>query len=153
MSNISNFKQAMSNFATGITVITSSDEENQFGLTVNAFSSVSIEPLMILICLDKKTRLLPKIKQKGQFVVNILSDKQSDLIWEFAQKDKRQKKFSNEFSEKFNLPILKDSISILECQISQIVEAGDHEVILAEVITIVNSELQPLIYVNGGVLK
>lgn len=153
MTNILDFKQAMSNFATGITVITSADEEDQFGLTVNAFSSVSIDPLMILICLDKQTRFLPKIKQKGQFVVNILSDKQADLIWEFAKKENRPQKFSEDFSEKFNLPILKDSISILECQISNIVDAGDHEVILAEVLTIVNNDLKPLIYVNGGVLS
>src|SRR3954452_6394773 len=78
------FRQVMGHFATGVTVVTTRSQETLAGLTANAFCSVSLNPPLILICVDLSSTTRPVIRESGVFAVNILTDKQEDLSRCFA---------------------------------------------------------------------
>lgn len=82
------FRKTLGHFATGVTVITSVDEESKklVGLTANAFSSLSLEPPLILVCIDKKSDSLPAFIKGAPFVVNILTENQEDVYWLLRRK-------------------------------------------------------------------
>src|SRR5262249_19866131 len=108
------FRQVMGNFATGITVVTTRDRSgNPYGLTVNSFTSVSLNPLLVLVCLDHKLSGLQAFKDSKHFGVSILAHHQEDLSRMFAKKDSERPP-SIYFEGKLGLPLLKHSIAVME---------------------------------------
>ncbi|MGX9132979.1 flavin reductase family protein [Rummeliibacillus sp. JY-2-4R] len=141
------FKKALGNYPTGVTVVTTFDQEDvPVGLTVNSFASVSIDPLLILWSIDKKSKSLDVFKNAKKFAVNILASDQDKLCFLFSSK------VIDRFAEcKWNrsensLPVLEDTASVLECETYQQVEAGDHLILIGKVKNIVNSGKAPLLY-------
>jgi flavin reductase (DIM6/NTAB) family NADH-FMN oxidoreductase RutF len=146
------FRRVMGHFATGVTVVTTHDGDGKLsGLTANAVASVSLEPPMILVCVDKKSDSYPMFGASNCFAVNILSNEQETLSRRFA------KSGGDKFTGiGFQLgvtgaPLLSDTIAHLECTIRHSFDAGDHTIYVGEAVGIaVSSEEDPLLYFRGG---
>ncbi len=141
------FKKALGNYPTGVTVVTTFDEANNpIGLTVNSFASVSLDPLLILWSIDKKSGSCPAFIEAEKFAVNILADDQADICTLFASKvEDRFSQCKWEESER-NLPVLSGSLAQLECKTAKQIDAGDHIIFIGEVIHIHNEDKNPLLY-------
>lgn len=144
---IAAFKLALGNYPTGVTVVTACNDKNKpIGLTVNSFASVSIEPLLILWSLDKKSQLHPYFTAIQKFAVNILASNQQHLCTLFSSKipDRfAQAKWSTSIH---GLPILHDTAAILQCKTFQQIDAGDHTIFIGQVLDIDATQLEPLLY-------
>jgi flavin reductase (DIM6/NTAB) family NADH-FMN oxidoreductase RutF len=123
----------MGNFATGITVVTTRDRNgNAYGLTVNSFTSVSLSPILVLVCLDNKLSGLQAFKDSKYFGVSILSEHQEDLSRMFATKDS-ERPASIYLEGKLGVPLLNNCIATMECATMEVYAGGDHQIFLAEV--------------------
>lgn len=144
---IESFKSVMGNYPTGVTVVTAFNEQNEpMGLTVNSFASVSLDPLLILWSIDKNAGSYEDFLKVERFSVNILASDQGDICQLFASRvADRFAQYEWEKSE-LSLPVLKDSLATLQCKVHQKVEAGDHTIMIGEVVDIQNNEKDPLLY-------
>src|SRR6266850_4472476 len=150
MTTSDQFRQVMDNFATGITVVTTRDNRREpRGLTVNAFTSVSLDPLLVLVCLDKKLSSLEAFENSKRFGVSMLSEHQEELSRLFAQRES-DRPASLYFEGKLGMPLLKNVLAVMECETVEIYSGGDHFIFLGEV---KNAEVlqvgQPLLYFRG----
>lgn len=144
------FRQVMGNFATGITVVTTRDVNgNPYGLTVSSFTSVSLDPVLVLVCLDNRLSGLDAFKKSKHFGVSILTDKQEDASRIFAKKD-TERPISLYFEGKLGIPLLRNSLAVMECKVVEVYSGGDHQIFMGEVET---AELlgtdHPLLYFRG----
>jgi flavin reductase (DIM6/NTAB) family NADH-FMN oxidoreductase RutF len=140
----------MGNFATGITVVTTKDSKGQpYGLTVNSFTSVSLNPVLVLVCLDNKLSGLQAFKDSRHFGVSILSEHQEDVSRMFAKKDSERPAHIY-FDGKTGMPLLKNAIAVMECETVRVYEGGDHQIFLGEVQAAEVLQLDhPLLYFRG----
>ena len=141
------FKKALGNYPTGVTVVTTFDKQNNpIGLTVNSFASVSLDPLLILWSIDKKSSSYPVFLEVEKFAVNILAEDQARICNLFASKvENRFSQCKWEESER-QLPLIANSLSRLECKVVEKIEAGDHIIFIGEVLHIHNEDKDPLLY-------
>lgn len=146
------FKQIMGQYPTGVTIVTTMDEVGTpAGLTVNSFASVSIDPLIVLWSIDKKVSSLDKFVKAEKFAVHTLSTEQEAACWAFAGKEAdRFSKVEWKVSEN-GLPIIADSVGTFECKTIQQIDAGDHIILLGEVIDLNKAEKNPLLYYNRNI--
>ncbi len=128
------FRRAMSRFATGITVVTSREGEAVHGTTVNAFCSVSLEPPLVLVCLDKATVSHHFIGTGKVFGVNILKSNQEDVAWALSRKGTPDLEAAHQLvgipfiTKSTGAPIIVGVQAYLDCRVVQTVEAGDHTI-------------------------
>jgi flavin reductase (DIM6/NTAB) family NADH-FMN oxidoreductase RutF len=145
------FRQVLGHFPTGVTIITAMNDGQPVGFAVGSFASLSLEPPQILFCAGKSSSSWPKIESAGAFCVNVLADDQEDVSRVFASKapDKFQEigwKHSGNGS-----PIITGVLAYIDCRIGEIVEAGDHFVVIGQVDDLdVMHEGGPLIFFRGG---
>lgn len=145
--NVSLFKQAMGNYPTGVTVVTAFDkDDNPIGLTVNSFASVSLDPLLILWSIDKKVFTYEIFKKIDKFAVNILAADQKETALLFATRDVDRFGGSDWEKSAFGLPVLANTLATLECKTFKTVEAGDHTILIGEVMALEVEEKDPLLY-------
>jgi flavin reductase (DIM6/NTAB) family NADH-FMN oxidoreductase RutF len=145
------FRTAMGKFATGVTVIASEVEGQVHGMTANAFMSVSLDPKLILISIDKKARMNEVIKQSNKFTVNILSGDQKEMSMIFAGQIKENKHI--EFDTFEGLPVIENSLVSLACNVYQAHEAGDHTLYIGEVINLNVQDGEPLAFYEGKYMQ
>jgi flavin reductase (DIM6/NTAB) family NADH-FMN oxidoreductase RutF len=140
----------MSNFATGITVVTTVDGNGKiYGLTVNSFTSVSLEPLLVLVCLDNRLNGFQAFKESGRFGVSMLSENQEDLSRMFAKKDS-ERPAEIYFKGQTGMPLLRNSLATMECETAALHVAGDHTIFVGRVNHAdVLKEDRPLLYFQG----
>ena len=147
-----NFKKALGLFATGVTVVTGATPQGvPVGITANAFSSVSLEPPLVLVCLDKNTGCLEAFCDGERFAVNILDEKQQALSHRFA--GPQEHKFKDRTYETWDshCPILSGCLVNLECLRVNVFEAGDHVILLGRVERMEFSEDgRPLLYFQSA---
>lgn len=145
------FRAALGNFASGVTVVTTKDADgNLHGLTVSAFSSVSMNPPLILICIQKSTHSYHAFEESKSFVVNILSDSQKEISNQFAFK--HEDKFSG-IDYKIgvlNIPVLDNCLVNLECTLKHSYDGGDHTIFVGQIENAVVNEKNPLVYWKGN---
>lgn len=145
----------MGHFATGITVVTSGSSEGPAGLTVNSLTSVSLDPLIVLVCLEKKLPFVDVVRSSRAFAVNILGESQEDLSRLFATAN--SKRPATLFVEgTAGQPILRDATAVLECEVRDFVEGGDHWILTAEVRAMRlsgDAERLPLVFFRGQYRK
>jgi len=129
------FFAIMSAFPTGVTVVTTMDGDGEpRGLTSNAVCSVSAEPPLLLVCVDKKSNTLPGLRHTGRFVVNYLAAGRGDLANRFASKEPDKFAGVSWRPAHNGMPWLHaDSLAHAECSVTQEIEAGDHYVFLGQV--------------------
>lgn len=145
------YREVMTRFPAGVTIITTFAEEQPYGLTVSAFTSVSLEPPIVLVCIDNASNTLPALMSSLTFTVNILHETSSHLALQFASKD--ASKFTDvEVEDASTGPILiNDSTAYLGCRVTKAFEAGDHHVLLGKVEAGgVFDAQEPLIYCMRG---
>ncbi|MGC1677020.1 MAG: flavin reductase family protein [Candidatus Binataceae bacterium] len=144
-------RRVMGHFATGVTVITSLRSSGEMhGLTANAFSSVSLVPPLLLICVDKKAESYPCFEESKVFTVNILSAEQEALSRKFAVSGGNKFEGVSYRIGANGVPILDGSIAYLECRLSGSMDAGDHTVYLGEIEQAETHEAKPLLFFRGG---
>jgi len=140
------FREAMSKFATGITIVTSEFDVKIQAMTANAFMSVSLEPQLITISLDSKTNFYRNAEKIKRFGVSILREEQQEISMIFA---KQIDKEYTDFSTLDNLPVINNALTTLACTVVNTVEAGDHLLLIAEVDDIIVDDGNPLIFYDS----
>ncbi|MBA2286486.1 MAG: flavin reductase family protein [Ktedonobacteraceae bacterium] len=133
------FRQVMGHFATGVTVVTTRGSEGVAGLTVNAFCSVSLEPPLVLICVDLQSVTLPVLRESGAFAVNILTDQQEELSRCFAMpSEERYTHFCHAAYHiaATNSPILDGALAFVDAHIVAEYPGGDHVIFIGQVAAI-----------------
>lgn len=143
------FKAVLRKFASGVTIITSTDEEGRLhGATASAFSSLSLNPPLILVCLDLASNTKAMIDRTNYFCVNILKDMQRPHSDMFARKSMSEEdiaKVSHSMSE-HGLPILDDALAFIECKLHARYPGGDHEIYVGDVLNGGVRQGRPLLY-------
>jgi flavin reductase (DIM6/NTAB) family NADH-FMN oxidoreductase RutF len=139
-------------FTTGVTVITTGPDGDADGTTVNSFTSVSLEPPLVLFCLHQQSRLHTLLEQSGGFTVNFLSGRQQPLARHFA--GRRSTAFEgvpHHFTED-GLPVLSEALAYLTCTTVDIHTAGDHDIVIGEVVDLGVPEhgQEPLVFFDGS---
>ena len=131
------FRRVMSQFASGVTIITAWDaDQRPTGLTASSFTSVSLHPPLILVCVSQKAQSYPAIKAAGRFAVNILSTGQEAVSRRIATTtNTRDEKFAglDYRPGPLGLPILTDALAELECTVVHAYPGGDHTIFVAQV--------------------
>jgi flavin reductase (DIM6/NTAB) family NADH-FMN oxidoreductase RutF len=143
------FRDACSLFGSGVTVATvRAPDGSPHGLTVSSFTPVSIEPPLILICIDHGCTFLQHFRACSHFAVNILAESQRDLSITFACKDAGRFKGVDWNPSPNGVPLLHGCIATFECQLAAVIEAGDHAIFLGEVVSAECQGGEPLLYFN-----
>jgi flavin reductase len=148
------FRHALGAFATGVTVITTRGEDHLFGMTANAFTSVSLDPPLVLICVIKGTTGAEVIERNAAFAVNILGAKQEAISRYFASKDRpRGLDAFHEIPHSTvvtGCPIIDGAAGFLDCRLHAAHDAGDHVIFIGEVLALAHHpDVEPLVY-HGG---
>jgi len=140
------FRNAMSKFATGITVVTTEKDGQAHGMTVNAFMSVSLNPKLIVVSIDKRASMLHILQETKKYAVSILNEDQKEYSMIFAGqlKDRREV----DFDWLNGLPVLKDAVARITCEVFSEYEAGDHILFFGKVTGGEVSDRDPLVYFN-----
>jgi flavin reductase (DIM6/NTAB) family NADH-FMN oxidoreductase RutF len=145
------FRSVLGRFATGVTVVTARDTSAvDHGLTVNAFTSLSLEPPLILVCIDREASLHPAMSACSHFAVNILSSKQEALARRFAAPETDRFEGVGFTRGLCGAPILDDVLAYLECRTAQAIPGGDHTIFIGEVEHAETRTIAPLLYYRGG---
>ena len=145
------FRAALGRFASGVTVVTTKDKTGRLhGITVSAFCSVSLEPPLILICIDKRTGSHHAFEESQAFVVNILREDQQHYSDQFASR--LPDKFDGiEFTENSaGFPVLENVLANLECRLANSHDNGDHTIFVGEILKSHVSDGEPLVYFHGN---
>ena len=144
------FKKAMSKFATGVTIITLNNKNRLIGKTINSFSSLSLNPPLILFSLDKQSASLNEFITSKYLGINILSKKQKKLSDYFSKKNCEwvDTKF---FLSNNNIPLIKDSVLNIDSKKVSIVKKGDHIIVICQILELkIDNQAKPLIYLNSS---
>lgn len=147
------FRRVMGHLATGVTVVAALGPEDDvlFGLTANAVASLSLDPVLALVCVERSARSHDGVLQAGHFSINVLSADQERLSRRFATAARDEKFQGIAFrTESSGAPILEDALAWLECRVWADYPGGDHTIIVGEVIGAGTGEGEPLIYYRGG---
>jgi flavin reductase (DIM6/NTAB) family NADH-FMN oxidoreductase RutF len=145
------FRSVLGRFASGVTIVTAIDGEgHDFGLTVSAFASLSLEPPLVVVCIDRSASLHPVLLHAHHFAVNILSIEQEPLA----------RRFSTLAGDRFDgvgyvrgqtgVAVLDDVLAVLECRKLHTFDGGDHSIFIGEVEAAQTQVGSPLLYYRGG---
>ena len=153
----SQFRQIMSRFVTGVTVVTSRSGQDIHGLTCNAFCSITVKPCTVMVSVAKDTRSWPLIEKSQIFAVNILSQTQSEISDRFSgrHKDKENNRFEgiSWTTDITGAPILKGTQAYLDCQLTQSFDGGTHTLFLGEVVALnLDDTKSPLVFFSSSYL-
>ena len=144
-------RRVMGHFATGVTVITTINKDGLYqGLTANAFTSVSLEPPLLLISVDKKAESYAAFEESRVFTVNILSDTQEALSRKFAVSGGNKFEGVAYHIGANRAPILEGVLAYIECTVWAAYEGGDHTIYLGEIQQAEVHEERPLLFFRGG---
>ena len=145
-------RKTLGKYSTGVTVVTSIDNHrNPIGMTVNSFTSVSLEPALVLWCIDKKQPSYNSFMNADGYAVNILSKDQNDICYKFAsQLDNKFENVDWKISEN-GFPLVKNSLAWFDCKKWNYYSGGDHQILVGEVTSFDSFELEPLTYWNGQI--
>lgn len=131
------FRHALAQFATGVTIVTTERSPGAaYGMTANSFASVSLDPPLILVCVDQRSHLLPLLKRNPLFGVSVLKEHQQAVSVYFAQPDQPAEAEAGlgiRFRWISGVPVLEDTIAQLVCRVAGSYVAGDHTIFLGEV--------------------
>ncbi len=145
------FRSALGTFLTGITVVTTVDAEDiPRGFTANSFTSVSLEPPLVLVCIGKGASTYEAFQSAGHFCINILSEEQKNISSRFSSRTAERFSTVNWLPGACGSPVLQDVSAWFECKMHQQVDAGDHLVLIGRVVDFAQSSVNPLGYCRGA---
>ncbi|WP_320669772.1 flavin reductase family protein [Patulibacter defluvii] len=142
------YRRCVGAFATGVTVVTARADDERAGMTLNAFTSVSLDPLLVCVCLAHGTRTLDVVRRAGSFAVSVLEASQQDVALAFARPGSP---FPGEHVEEAGgqLPVA-GALAVLRCELEQLVAAGDHDVAIGRVVDFESRDGAPLVFHQGA---
>ena len=146
------FRDVMGRFATGVTVVTASTPEGPVGMTANAVCSLSLDPLLLLVCFDNDARTLPVVREVGRFGVNVLRSGQDDLARLFASKLAESEKFAGvPHTVHDGIPVIEGVLAWVGCRLERLVDGGDHTIGIGavEAAEAAPDEREPLTWFRG----
>ncbi|MEL6323720.1 MAG: flavin reductase family protein [Pseudomonadota bacterium] len=149
-------RTAFGRFATGVTIVTATDGAAPVGVTANSFTSVSLDPPLILVCLGKSLGCVDTFARSERFAINVLSAEQRADSARFATKGIDRFKDTRWRYSEADLPLIDDALAHIECQMHNQLDCGDHVIFVGEVlIARYQPDLSPLLYFGGeyGYLK
>ncbi|QQS40537.1 MAG: flavin reductase family protein [Acidobacteriota bacterium] len=145
------FRNALATFASGVTVVTAAAADGKlYGLTVSAFCSVSLDPPLVLICIEKTARCHEAFKESGKIVVNVLAEDQRHVSERFAtQMDDKFEGIEYSLNDA-GTPVLEGAATVLECAVRESLDGGDHTIFILEVEDTEVGISRPLLYYGGN---
>jgi 3-hydroxy-9,10-secoandrosta-1,3,5(10)-triene-9,17-dione monooxygenase reductase component len=144
------FRSLMGRFATGVTVITSSGADGPAGMTANAVASLSLDPLLIMIGFELKSRTLAAVRQSQRFAVNVLASDQEQVSRIFAGKQPEPEKFTScAYTDRSGVPVLAGTIAWLHCELAAVYPGGDHVIVVGRVVDMGENAGEPLLFYGG----
>ncbi len=149
----SQYRDVIGRWATGVAVVTCDGPEGPAGLTTNAVSSVSLDPLLLLVCFDGASRTLPAVRAAGRFAVNVLRAGQDELARVFASKVVQREKFEAVTHRiEHGVPVLDDALAWVACDVTELVAAGDHTIGIGAVTHVwaAAGDAEPLLFYRGA---
>ncbi len=147
----STFRSVLGRFASGVTVVTVRDGESRdYGLTVSAFCSLSLQPPLVIVCVDKNASGHAALVGATHFAVNILAEKQESLSRRFSGKDENRFEGVGFTRGAGGQPLLDDALAHLACRTAATHDGGDHTIFVGEVEEANAAEERPLLYYRGG---
>jgi len=143
------FRAVLGRFASGVTVVTTLREGQPHGVTVNAFTSLSLDPPLVLICIDKTSHIHNILLETGVFAANILCEDQRDLAACFAGRSERRYRDFCEaryHAEATGAPVFDSALGWVDCRIVNVYPGGDHSIIVGQVEAMGGTDQEPLLY-------
>jgi flavin reductase (DIM6/NTAB) family NADH-FMN oxidoreductase RutF len=145
------FRRVMGHFATGVTVVASRGPEGAVGLTVNAFTSVSLDPPLVLICLHKNANAHDPLIQAGHFGVSFLKAEQEALALTFSREDPDRRFSGLDVAEgPLGSPLVRGALAWMDCRVDKVFPGGDHSIIVGEVVDCGAGDGDPLVFFRGA---
>jgi flavin reductase (DIM6/NTAB) family NADH-FMN oxidoreductase RutF len=156
--NQADFRKAMGAFATGVSIITVDLDGEVHGMTANALTSVSLDPLLLLVCVDRSARTHAHLHARKRFGINILAEDQRPISEYYARPVQVPGREEAEAGARFDrtqhgTPVLHGALAYLECCLQSTQEAGDHTIFIAQVEHVVVRVGDPLLYFRGNYRK
>jgi flavin reductase (DIM6/NTAB) family NADH-FMN oxidoreductase RutF len=146
----SEYRDVIGRFTTGVTIVTCHGDGLPAGLTTNAVTSLSLDPLLLLVCFDNTSRTLPVVRESRRFAVNVLRAGQEDLAAAFASKRVAEEKFASvTHTVAHGVPVLDDALAWVACELVELLPGGDHTIGIGSVIDGAASEGEPLVFFRG----
>jgi len=143
------FRSVIGHFASGVAILTARHEGIDYGLTASAVSSLSLDPPMLLVCVNKTSNTQRAIAQSQVFAVNILRENQSEVAFQFARSHPDKFRGMSVSYGELGTPLLGDTLATIECRVIEEVTGGTHSVFLAEVHSAQATQGMPLTYYRG----
>ena len=145
-------------FATGVTIVTVDLDGEVHGMTANAFASVSLDPMLVLVCVDHTTRTHAHLHAKKRFGINVLCEEQRAISEYYARPERTHEHAEQEAGARFErtrhgTPMLQGSLAYLEWRLHSAQVAGDHTIFIAEVEDVLVREGEPLLFFRGKYRK
>ncbi|MEO1701757.1 MAG: flavin reductase family protein [Pseudomonadota bacterium] len=149
--NEAELKRTMGCFATGVTVVTANHEGVDIGMTCNSFNTVSLDPALVLWSIRKESGSHPAFTQSAGYTVNILAADQRETAMQFTR-GSHAERFAGVPADRLMTGrlMLADAVAWFDCQLEQIVSAGDHDILIGRVLAFASTPRDPLVYVKGG---
>ncbi len=146
-----NLRQALGSFPTGVTVVSCLDKnKNPLGFTANSFTSVSLDPQLISICIDKESFNIDSFSITKHFAVSVLSEDQQSISTTFATPNEDRFQNVEWRTEDTGSPIIENAVAWFDCNTRQVIDAGDHLILIGEIIAFDSSPKTPLMYLRGN---
>ena len=152
MTNARRFRDAIGTFPTGVTVVTTAGPA---GLTTNAVTSLSLDPVLLLVCFDNGSRTLPAVRESERFGVNVLRSDQEEVARVFASKRVAAAKFAEATHELVDgVPVLEGVVAWFVCELRELVPGGDHTIGIGEVTSLdFDADGEPSLFHRGVYLR
>lgn len=150
--DLDTFRQCLRRWASGVTVVTSRSNGELHGMTVSAFSSVSADPPLVLVCANQSSKTHGVIRGGGIFAVNVLAADQQELSNRFASSKLEGSRFDGvpHFIGESGAPVLEGTIVTLECKLKASYDEGSHTIYIGEVLAAHMTDKDPLVYYAGA---
>jgi flavin reductase len=143
-------RKIMGQFATGVTVVTTGGEAGVHGLTANAVASLSLDPPLVLVAVDKRAMTLDYLKRNRCFAINILRHDQEAISRRFAKNGPKDFSDLGTTTAKTTAPVLAECLAYVDCEVVDILPGGDHEIFIGQIVAGESQDGKPLLYHSGS---
>ncbi|MEU5266209.1 flavin reductase family protein [Amycolatopsis sp. NPDC021455] len=144
-------RRVLGNFATGVTVVATDTATGPAGLVVNSFSSVSLDPPLVLFCIARNSRTWPRIAESGHFAISFLGDDQERVARRFCLRDVDRFAGEDLLTVVTGAPVLAAACAYVDCVLDEVHDAGDHHIVVGAVVAAAELRRRgPLLFVRGS---
>ncbi len=148
------FCRTCAKFPTGVTVVTVLDAGGSpHGMTASSFTSVSLDPPLVLVCVDHRAKVLEHLRGTEHLAINVLSEGQHEVSAHFARRGQNRFDGIEWVAGHKGVPLIPGVLASLACRMHRLVDAGDHAILIAEVLGVNHREGRPLVYYGSGYHK